>query len=217
MFTRLQRTRFQARFQLAAQHEGVLISAPLPCKVRQVSDVCCERCDGTCVCVLIRTDTANYATLTEKELSQHCAVVSCEHRNSPSPLSPYPCVPPTTFPEFTHNQLISRDAPGGHEGPNLPHCRSSYVFLRIFLLVSFSCVFFVYSLIVFGFSRLLRFCVFVGAKFVPISKALSFVKGSLMEPSQRYPFGPTCFVFRSFLVVLGLSVACSVACRVSKV
>ena len=32
--------------------------------------------------VLIRTDATNCATLTEKELSQHCAVVSCEHRNS---------------------------------------------------------------------------------------------------------------------------------------
>ena len=32
--------------------------------------------------MLIRTDTTNCATLTEKELSQHCAVVSCEHRNS---------------------------------------------------------------------------------------------------------------------------------------
>ena len=32
--------------------------------------------------MLIRTDATNCATLTEKELSQHCAVVSCEHRNS---------------------------------------------------------------------------------------------------------------------------------------
>ena len=32
--------------------------------------------------MLIRTDTTNCANLTEKELSQHCAIVSCEHRNS---------------------------------------------------------------------------------------------------------------------------------------
>ena len=32
--------------------------------------------------MLIRTDAANCATLTEKELSQHCADVSCKHRNS---------------------------------------------------------------------------------------------------------------------------------------
>ena len=32
--------------------------------------------------MLIRTDTTDCATLTEKVLSQHCAVVSCEHRNS---------------------------------------------------------------------------------------------------------------------------------------
>ena len=32
--------------------------------------------------MLIRTDTTNCATLTEKELSQHCAVVPCDHRNS---------------------------------------------------------------------------------------------------------------------------------------
>ena len=43
---RLQRKRFRARFQLAAQHERVINSAPLPCKVRQVSHVCCARCDG---------------------------------------------------------------------------------------------------------------------------------------------------------------------------
>ena len=30
----------------------------------------------------IRTDATNCATLIEKELSQHCAVVSCKHRNS---------------------------------------------------------------------------------------------------------------------------------------
>ena len=32
--------------------------------------------------MVVRTDTTNCATLTEKELSQHCVVVSCEHRNS---------------------------------------------------------------------------------------------------------------------------------------
>ena len=49
MLTRLQSARFHARFQPAAQHEGVLGSAPLPCKVRQVSHLCCARCDGKCV------------------------------------------------------------------------------------------------------------------------------------------------------------------------
>ena len=49
VFTRLRSTQFQAKFPLAAQYEGVLNSAPLPCKVRQVSHVCCARCDGKCV------------------------------------------------------------------------------------------------------------------------------------------------------------------------
>ena len=43
---------------------------------------------------------------------------------------------------------------------SLLHCRYFYVYCGVVFFVSFSCVFFVYSLIVFGFSRLLRFCIF---------------------------------------------------------
>ena len=40
LFTRLQSTRFHARFQLAAQPQGVLKSTPLPCKVRHKCHTC---------------------------------------------------------------------------------------------------------------------------------------------------------------------------------
>ena len=56
----------------------------------------------------------------------------------------------------------------------------AHVFAYCFSLFRFP-VFSVYSVIVFRFSRVLRFCFFFGANFVLISQGPSLVKGSLME------------------------------------
>ena len=42
--------------------------------------------------------STNCTTLTEKELSQHCADVSCEHRNSTPPAPPPPSLLPLSSP-----------------------------------------------------------------------------------------------------------------------